>query len=390
MSKVGKPRGSRNLTKKVTIFNVSRGKLYADLFWIIDVFIRDFPIWTDDRGCESSSKNLVGTVFPGSILNVESFRCRELADHSRMDYVAGTIRFIARDQRKSRLFEKQVIHLSPMELGGRMKMWQQIMLCPRSANAKHSSIPGNSQGIRNLPGSPSFLGNLFKMTAEQCSFIEVRARQGSLEVRATSLELGSFHYLRSHALDMEEITEGLVVLARLLQLVQSMGSRTGVVIGSGPTGGWNGCSLLVNKLGCTWSLRHLGSVPDPEVDAVSEMELRGGNLAERLEWCWCWKLGSYVVYEHAQDMYLCSSATSDWKQLGEWVELNEAMMDTDRPSLEWIERDMSMRSSLSIDEELLCSGLRLINPWLQSKIVCHNFRNKDASASPLGGVLWSN
>ncbi|GKG23775.1 hypothetical protein Tco_0391811, partial [Tanacetum coccineum] len=91
------------------------------------------------------------------------------------------------------------------------------MLAPRSANANHSSIPGNSQGIRNLPGSPSFLGNLFKMTAEQCSsipgnsqgirnlpgspsflgnlfkmtaeqcsFIEVRARQGSLEVRATS------------------------------------------------------------------------------------------------------------------------------------------------------------------------------------------------------------
>ncbi|GJY98756.1 putative nucleotidyltransferase, ribonuclease H [Tanacetum coccineum] len=33
-----------------------------------------------------------------------------------------------------------------------------LMLAPRSANAKHSSIPGNSQGIRNLPGSPSFLG----------------------------------------------------------------------------------------------------------------------------------------------------------------------------------------------------------------------------------------
>ncbi|GKC36214.1 hypothetical protein Tco_1048598, partial [Tanacetum coccineum] len=41
-----------------------------------------------------------------------------------------------------------------------------LMLAPRSANAKHSSIPGNSQGIRNLPGSPSFLGNLFKMTAD--------------------------------------------------------------------------------------------------------------------------------------------------------------------------------------------------------------------------------
>nr|GFA77269.1 hypothetical protein [Tanacetum cinerariifolium] len=46
-----------------------------------------------------------------------------------------------------------------------------FMLAPRSANAQHSSIPRNSQGIRNFPGSPSFLGNLFSMTAEQCSFI---------------------------------------------------------------------------------------------------------------------------------------------------------------------------------------------------------------------------
>nr|GFA65381.1 hypothetical protein [Tanacetum cinerariifolium] len=45
------------------------------------------------------------------------------------------------------------------------------MLAPRSANARHSSIPGNSQGMRNLPGTPSFLGNLFRMTTEQCSFI---------------------------------------------------------------------------------------------------------------------------------------------------------------------------------------------------------------------------
>nr|GFC57806.1 hypothetical protein [Tanacetum cinerariifolium] len=50
-----------------------------------------------------------------------------------------------------------------------------LMLAPRSANAKHSSIPGNSQGMRNFPESPSFLGNLFRMTAEQCSFIGVRA-----------------------------------------------------------------------------------------------------------------------------------------------------------------------------------------------------------------------
>nr|GFC81037.1 hypothetical protein [Tanacetum cinerariifolium] len=28
---------------------------------------------------------------------------------------------------------------------------------PRSASAKHSAIPGKSQGIKNLPGSPNFL-----------------------------------------------------------------------------------------------------------------------------------------------------------------------------------------------------------------------------------------
>nr|GEZ61819.1 DNA-directed DNA polymerase [Tanacetum cinerariifolium] len=50
-----------------------------------------------------------------------------------------------------------------------------FMLAPRSANAKHSSIPGNSQGIRNFSGSPSILGNLFRMTSEQSSFIEVLA-----------------------------------------------------------------------------------------------------------------------------------------------------------------------------------------------------------------------
>nr|GFC43666.1 hypothetical protein [Tanacetum cinerariifolium] len=50
-----------------------------------------------------------------------------------------------------------------------------FMLEPISANARHSSILGNSQGMRNLSGSPSFLGNLFRMTAKQCSFIGVRA-----------------------------------------------------------------------------------------------------------------------------------------------------------------------------------------------------------------------
>nr|GFC72543.1 hypothetical protein [Tanacetum cinerariifolium] len=50
-----------------------------------------------------------------------------------------------------------------------------FMLAPRSAKAKHSSILGNSQGIRNFSGSPGFRGNLFRMTTEQCSFIKVLA-----------------------------------------------------------------------------------------------------------------------------------------------------------------------------------------------------------------------
>nr|GFC73738.1 hypothetical protein [Tanacetum cinerariifolium] len=37
------------------------------------------------------------------------------------------------------------------------KSGMRFMLAPRSANARHSSIPGNSQGMRNLTGSLSFL-----------------------------------------------------------------------------------------------------------------------------------------------------------------------------------------------------------------------------------------
>ncbi|GJX38746.1 hypothetical protein Tco_0252049 [Tanacetum coccineum] len=44
-----------------------------------------------------------------------------------------------------------------------------LMLAPRSARAKHSSNSGKSHGIRNLPGSPNFSGNVFRMTAEQFS-----------------------------------------------------------------------------------------------------------------------------------------------------------------------------------------------------------------------------
>ncbi|GJT85772.1 hypothetical protein Tco_1067489 [Tanacetum coccineum] len=50
-----------------------------------------------------------------------------------------------------------------------------LMLAPRSAKALHVLIPENSHGIRNRPGSPSFFGNLLRMTAEQFSFNGVLA-----------------------------------------------------------------------------------------------------------------------------------------------------------------------------------------------------------------------
>ncbi|GKF34247.1 hypothetical protein Tco_0107447 [Tanacetum coccineum] len=66
-----------------------------------------------------------------------------------------------------------------------------LMLAPRSAKALHVLILENSHGIRNHminacakigqgvacinPGSPSFFGNLFRMTAEQFSFNGVLA-----------------------------------------------------------------------------------------------------------------------------------------------------------------------------------------------------------------------
>nr|GEY61389.1 hypothetical protein [Tanacetum cinerariifolium] len=50
-----------------------------------------------------------------------------------------------------------------------------LMLALRSSRAKHSAFPRKSHGIKNLPGSPSFSGNFFRRTAEQCSFNGVLA-----------------------------------------------------------------------------------------------------------------------------------------------------------------------------------------------------------------------
>nr|GEY54504.1 hypothetical protein [Tanacetum cinerariifolium] len=57
-----------------------------------------------------------------------------------------------------------------------------FMLAPRSVRAKHSSILGKSHGMRNLPGFPSFSGNVLRRTAEQCSFSKVLANSYSLSL----------------------------------------------------------------------------------------------------------------------------------------------------------------------------------------------------------------
>ncbi|GJY63421.1 hypothetical protein Tco_0464881 [Tanacetum coccineum] len=75
------------------------------------------------------------------------------------------------------------VNSSVMQVGvssGRERVFQteygiRLMLAPRSSKALHVLIPENSHGIRNRPGSPSFFGNLFRMTAEQFSFNGVLA-----------------------------------------------------------------------------------------------------------------------------------------------------------------------------------------------------------------------
>nr|GFA52149.1 hypothetical protein [Tanacetum cinerariifolium] len=62
-----------------------------------------------------------------------------------------------------------------------------LMLASRSASVKHSTIPGKSHGIRNLPGSPSFSSNFFRRTTEQCSFSGVLASSQSLALLVNKL-----------------------------------------------------------------------------------------------------------------------------------------------------------------------------------------------------------
>ncbi|GJT47049.1 hypothetical protein Tco_0955764 [Tanacetum coccineum] len=57
-----------------------------------------------------------------------------------------------------------------------------LMLAQRSAKAKHSTISGKLHGMRSLPGSPSFSGSFFRITAEQFSFTGVLANSNNFSL----------------------------------------------------------------------------------------------------------------------------------------------------------------------------------------------------------------
>ncbi|GJS00992.1 hypothetical protein Tco_0317500 [Tanacetum coccineum] len=120
------------------------------------------------------------------------------------------------------------------------------MLAPRNRLCISIHHPGNSQGSGYLPGSPSFLGKLVKMTVEQCSFIGVRADRVHWKLSHFSkfllfpskvLRVEANFALKTRASDMVNDTqnEAFSVWPGSIQKGNN-GSKTGVVIGSGPTG----------------------------------------------------------------------------------------------------------------------------------------------------------
>nr|GFB55988.1 hypothetical protein [Tanacetum cinerariifolium] len=88
-----------------------------------------------------------------------------------------------------------------------------LMLAPKSARAKQLSNSEKSQGIRNLPGSPSFSASFLKTTAEQFSFNGVLRLDvfGAWELRIRG------HLCRSKEFDGKEEERGAFVFA--LELV---------------------------------------------------------------------------------------------------------------------------------------------------------------------------
>ncbi|GJV66930.1 hypothetical protein Tco_1482439 [Tanacetum coccineum] len=100
------------------------------------------------------------------------------------------------------------------------------MLAPRSAKALHVLIPENSHGMRNRPGSPSFLGNLFRMTAEQFSF------KGVLAISLNFSLFPNFQFDLSFSRRLSSfLLEGNGIDACWLGLGTLTGSTTGSEIG---------------------------------------------------------------------------------------------------------------------------------------------------------------
>nr|GFB65891.1 hypothetical protein [Tanacetum cinerariifolium] len=93
-------------------------------------------------------------------------------------------------ERSASLRVMQVGVSSGSESPSHTKSGMRFMLAPRLAKAKHSSILGNSQGIRNLPGSPSFLAPLQVVIPFKSSFGLVMVLLGSVPDLEDETELG--------------------------------------------------------------------------------------------------------------------------------------------------------------------------------------------------------
>ncbi|GJX03152.1 hypothetical protein Tco_0189068 [Tanacetum coccineum] len=152
----------------------------------------------------------------------------------------------ARPNERVRFFEKQEIHYSPNGVIGvkafpRQKMAIRLMLAPRSAMQSIHPYLEIHKESRNLPGS--------KFSGIRKANLETPSLEDFIELVDCSLACYG-HFSLSRLEGYGRGTEGLV-FGMGATTGATMGSRTGVVIGSGPTGGWTG----------------VGVSPEPEVEA---------------------------------------------------------------------------------------------------------------------------